>query len=407
MPASVSSLIQVADRFRVVAEPYGDELPLVVWQVLETVPDPRRARGRRHALATVLALALGAVLAGATSLAAIGDWAGDVPRWSWGRWRISRRPPGVSTIRRVLLTVDADVVDAVLHAWLASGELSAVADAQETTAVAVDGKTARGAVREDGTRAAFFSMVDHDSGVPLGQVEIGPAGEIASFATVLDRIDLRGGGEGVVVTADALHTQRSHAHYLRRHRGHYLFIVKGNQPTLHARLAALPWSQVPVGHVEHDKGHGRRECRTLRVISSALPRLPFPHARQALRITRERLDLHSGQVGREVVYAVTDLTFEAAGPARLATLVRGHWTIENRVHHVRDVTYREDASRVRAGPIPRVMATLRNVAIGLDRLTGCTNIAAATRRLAQSPDRVINLLDHGKITPVTAGSRTN
>ena len=108
-----------------------------------------------------------------------------------------------------------------------------------------------------------------------------------------------------------------------------------------------------------------------------------------------------------MVYAVTNLIFAAAGPARLAALVRGHWTIENRVHHVRDVTYREDASRVRTGTIPRVMATLRNVAIGLDRLTGRANIAAATRRIAQSHDRVINLLDHGRTTPVTAGSRMN
>ena len=219
----------------------------------------------------------------------------------------------------------------------------------------------------------------------------------------MDRIDLR----GVVVTADALHTQRAHAHHLRRHGGHYLFIVKGNQPTLHARLAALPWTRVPVGHVEHDKGHGRRECRALQVISTTAPRLPFPHTRQALRITRERVHLATGEIDREVVYAVTDLTFEAGGPTRLAALVRGHWTIENRVHHVRDTTYREDASRVRTGTAPRVMATLRNVAIGLARRAGHTNIAAATRHLAHRHDRVINLLDHSKITAVTGGSRMN
>ena len=377
MPASVSSLTRVADQIHSVPElpdEGPDDLPLVVWQVLDTLPDPRRARGRRHALATVIALALGAVLAGATSLAAIGDWVRDVPRWSWSRWRISRRPPAVSTIRRVLLGVDPDVLDAVLHAWLAAHEPPA-ARTDVIRAVAVDGKTARGAVRDDGTRAAFFSMVEHDSGVPLGQVEITATGEIASFATVLDRIDLR----GVVVTADALHTQKAHARYLHRHGGHYLFIVKRNQPGLHARLAALPWTRVPVGHLEHGKGHGRRECRTLHVISAAAPRLPFPHARQALRITRERVHLGTGQISREVVYAVTDLTFDAAGPARLAALLRGHWTIENRIHLVRDVTYREDASRVRTGTAPRALATLRNIAIGLDRLTGHANIASATR----------------------------
>ena len=306
----------------------------------------------------------------------------------------------------MLLGVDPDVLDAVLHAWLAAYQPPPPRPAAGTDvvrAVAVDGKTARGAVRDDGTRAAFFSMVEHDTGIPLGQVEITTTGEIASFATVLDRIDLR----GVVVTADALHTQKTHVHYLHRHGGHYLFIVKGNQPTLHARLAGLPWTRVPAGHVEHGKGHGRRECRTVKIVSTAAPRLPFPHARQALRITRERVTLATGQIGREVVYAVTDLPFEAAGPARLAALLRGHWTIENRVHLVRDVTYREDTSRVRTGTAPRVMATLRNVAIGLARRAGHANIAAATRQLAHRHDRVINLLDHGKITAVTGGSRMN
>lgn len=323
MPASVSSLLRVADRIRDHRQTTADDLPLVVCQVLDTLPDLRRPRGRRHRLATVLALALGAVLAGARSLAAIGDWAADVPVWSWDRWGITRRPSGVSTIRRVLLAVDADVLDAVLHAWLAGLEpLPATEPAQPQLlrAVAVDGKTARGAVSGDGRRAATFSMVDHASGVPLGQVEITASGEITSFATVLDRIDLR----GVVVTADALHTQKAHARYLHRHGGHYLFVVKANQPTLYGRLRALPWTQVPLGCVEHDKGHGRREAHSLQVISATSPRLPFPHARQALRINRERVEARTGEVSREVVYAVTDLTFDQAGPACLATLVRGH-----------------------------------------------------------------------------------
>jgi hypothetical protein len=116
VPASVSSLIRAAGQIPAPARSAAEDVPLTVWQGLDTVPDPRRARGKRHPLATVIALALGAVLAGAGSLAAIGDWAGAVPWWSWDRWRITRRPPGVSTIRRVLLAVDADVLDAVLHA---------------------------------------------------------------------------------------------------------------------------------------------------------------------------------------------------------------------------------------------------------------------------------------------------
>lgn len=407
MPVPVSSLIRLADTARdhQLDDRYGgtvgELVPLAVWRVLETVPDPRRARGRRHALATVLAVALGAVLAGARSLTAIADWAGDLPSWSWRRWWIVRRAPSLSTIRRVLLAVDADVLDAVLHAWLDTVQPVQAAPSDGGSclrAVAVDGKTARGAVRSDGTRVQLFSMVEHATGVPLGQVEIVKGDEIGSFATVLDRLDLH----DLVVTADALHTQKAHAHYLYRHGGHYFFLVKANQPTLHTSLEALPWRRVPVAVVEQGKGHGRRETRTVQVISTVRPRLPFPHARQAVRIVRERVEVATGEHEREVVYGITDVREDLAGPPVLAIWARNHWAIENKVHYVRDVTFAEDASRVRTGNAPRVMATLRNVAIGLARLSGAANIAAATRHLANRLDGVITILDQSTSSTITA-----
>lgn len=139
----------------------------------------------------------------------------------------------------------------------------------------------RGARRPDGSRVHLVGVLEHSSGTVLTQVEVASKGsEIGAFVTVLDRVDLH----GCVVTADAPHTQSAHAHYLHRHGGHYVLTVKGNQPTLRARCAALPWAQVPVGHVEHDKGHGRREQRTVQVITVVQPRLPFPHARQVARV---------------------------------------------------------------------------------------------------------------------------
>ena len=250
MPALVSSLIPAADALRAHQVDPGQSVPVEVWEVLSIITDPRGRRGRRYELATVLVVALAAVIGGSRSLAAIAGWAADLPSWHWPRLGITRRPPSLSTIRRVLLRVDAEVVDAVLHAWLAA----ITPTSARWRAVAVDGKTCRGARQPDGSQVHLFSIVDHATGAPLGQVNAGGKDhEIAAFAAVLDRINLK----GVIVTADALHTQRGHAHYLHRHGGRYVFVVKRNQPTLYDRLAGLPWTKEPIAHRVVEKGHGR------------------------------------------------------------------------------------------------------------------------------------------------------
>lgn len=403
MPAPASCLIPVADALFEHDVRAGQDVPVAVWEVLSTLPDGRGRRGRRHELATVLVVAVAAVLAGARSLAGIAGWAGDLPVWARPRLGIGRRPPSLSTIRRVLTTVDADVLDAVLHAWLAATAPARPAPAA-FRAVAVDGKTCRGARGADGSRMHLFSIVEHGTGVPLGQVRAETKGhEIAAFATVLDRVHLA----GVVVTADALHTQTGHARYLHRHGGRYVFIVKRNQPTLHAQLAKLPWRQVPDAHHAEDKGHGRRETRTLQVVSVA-DGIAFPHARLAARITRVRTTARTGATSTETVHAITSLSWDEVTAARLAEIVRGHWAIENRVHHVRDTTFDEDRCQVRTGDAPRVMATLRNIAIGLIRARQLDpSIAAATRTLSRRVEQLLDLLDHRKITPVTEASTLN
>jgi predicted transposase YbfD/YdcC len=400
VPAPVSSLIPAADALRAHQVEPGHGVPVEVWEVLSIITDPRGRRGRRYELATVLVVALAAVVGGSRSLASIAGWAADLPTWHWPRLGITRRPPSLSTIRRVLLRVDPEVVDAVLHAWLAT--LTPVSS--RWRAVAVDGKTCRGARGVDGSRVHLFSIVDHATGVPLGQVNAGGKDhEIAAFAAVLDRINLN----GVIVTADALHTQRGHAHYLHRHGGRYVFVVKRNQPTLYDQLAGLPWSKVPVAHRVVEKGHGRRESRTLQ-LTGVRAGIGFPHARLAGRIVRNRTETATGETTQEIVYVVTSLGWSDIAPADLATLVRGHWSIENKVHWVRDLTFDEDHSTVRTGTLPQLMATLRNTAIGLLRLRGKhTNIAAATRSLGRQTGQLLDLIDHAQVTPVTTESTLN
>jgi predicted transposase YbfD/YdcC len=162
-----------------------------------------------------------------------------------------------------------------------------------------------------------------------------------------------------VVTADALHTQREHAKFLvSQKKAHYILVVKGNQPGLHAQLRNLPWRDIPAGDRQHDRGHGREERRTLQAVTVAAG-ICFPHAAQAIRLARRVRPLGGGKKWRTAtIYAVTSLAAGQASAAQLARWIRGHWSIEA-LHWIRDVSYGEDASQVRTSSGPQVMATLR------------------------------------------------
>ncbi len=142
-----------------------------------------------------------------------------------------------------------------------------------------------------------------------------------------------------------------------------------------------------------ESGHGRTEVRRLRCTLD-LPRhfTGFAGVRQVYRLERQVTHNKTGKVSREVAYGMTSLPHQMAGAPRLLALVRGHWTIENRVHYVRDVTLGEDACRVREGNLPQVLAALRNATLTLLRWEGHTNIAAARRYLAANPWRALQLI---------------
>ena len=207
------------------------------------------------------------------------------------------------------------------------------------------------------------------------------------FPVLLGRMNIT----GVVITADAMHAQRGHATYLAGRGAHFLLTVKRNQPGLFAQLAALPWRQVPVADETRERGHGRDERRTLKATAVAAG-LVFPHAAQAIQIVRRRRVSRKKKWSRETVYAVTSLAAVQASPAELAAIIRGHWMIEDRLHWVRDMDYDEDRSQVRTASAPRVMATLRNLAITILRLAGHASIAAALRHHARRPDRPLRTI---------------
>ena len=388
MPAAPSSLTHPAiGQLLTTAQALGSDRARLL-PVLAAVPDPRARRGVRHRLTVILGLAVCAVLAGARSFTAIAEWAAGADQGTREELGVTGVVPCESTFRRTLQNLDADALDDAAGAW-----------AQQRTAppsgarrvIAVDGKTLRGSAAGTEPGRHLLAALDHAHGVVLGQVDVeAKTNEIPMFAHLLDRIDLA----RTVVTADALHAQRAHAEYLVSQRGaHYLITVKGNQPGLHAQLASLPWRQVPVAHRTREQGHGRAEQRILKVTAVAAG-LAFPHAAQAIQIIRRRRPLNgkNKKWSTETIYAITSLTAIQARPAELADIARGHWSIEDRLHWVRDMVYDEDRSQVRTGNGPRVMASLRNLAITILRLTGHTSIAAALRHHARQPSRPLQTI---------------
>jgi predicted transposase YbfD/YdcC len=385
MPAPPSSLIDPAIGHLVdVVQDVAAERPGLL-AVLARVADPRHRRGVRHRLAGILGLALCAVMAGARSFTAIAEWAADADGQTLRMLGVTGRVPSESTFRRTLQRLDADAFDDLAGAWV---QQATMPGRGQRRVIAVDGKTLRGSASGGEPGDHLLAALDHAHGAVLGQVEVGAkTNEIPMFPVLLDRIDIT----GAVITADAMHAQRRHATYLAGRGAHYLLTAKRNQPGLFAQLAALPWRQVPVACDTRERGHGRDERRTLKVTAVAAG-LAFPHAAQAIQIVRRRRISGKKKWSRETVYAITSLTAVQASPAELAAIIRGHWHIEDRLHWVRDMDYDEDRSQVRTASGPRVMATLRNLALTILRLAGHASIAAALRHHARRPDRPLRTI---------------
>jgi predicted transposase YbfD/YdcC len=353
---------------------------------LRDVPDPRCRRGCRYAWPLLLTLIAAAMASGASNVRAIGQWVSEhaeelCPLLGAPRGRL----PSTATLRRALRAVDVTALEDRLARFV-GGTGPPPSDPAPPPApwigLAIDGKAVRGANRH-GAALHLVGLVRHADGVVLGQVAAAAkSNEITAAPRLLAGRDLA----GTVTTMDALLAQRDLAARIRRQGGHYLMVVKANQPDLHAAIARLFASPPPPVTGDHlaavttrAKGHGRLERRRLARSAALTGYLAWPDARQVLRRTCRRVSTATGEIGEETTYGVTSLPPQAATPAQLEALWRGHWAIENKVHHVRDVTLGEDACQVRVGAAPHALAALRNGLLSLFRLLGWTLIPDALR----------------------------
>ena len=411
VPAAAGGLGELASRAAALAAASGGNL----LECFAAVPDPRDPRGIRHSLPCVLALCTAAVLCGHTAVEDVTAWVHAAPQevlTAAGARRNAlgaRVAPHPQTVVRLFSALGAQGVAHHAGAYLARrahpGPVTfPLAGPGWLPAIAVDGKAVRGAAGDDGLIPYLLAAVTHGSGLVLAERLIGPkTNEVPEFAPLLRELNEYFPLAGYVITADAGHTVRAHARLICKLGAHFVFTVKQNTPRLWEELDALDWARVPVQHATEEKGHGRRERRTIQVMDAPdCVKARFPQVRQVALVERYvtrtvRVKKGKRWVKKQVksavaVFIITSLDAREAAPVHLAGYVRGQWTIENKVHWVRDVTFREDSSRVRTGPRPRIMATLRNLAIGLIRQAGHTRIAPVIRKIRHDTALLLAIL---------------
>ncbi len=207
---------------------------------------------------------------------------------------------------------------------------------------------------------------------------------------MLDELDI----EGKVITADALLTQTKIADYIVDDRGaDFVFTVKENQPTLRSDIEALDLVKRRCDFVTVDKGHGRLETREIWVSSKLNDYVKFPHVSQVFTIRRHFEYLKNSKKNfTEVVHGITSQSVEKATPEKILKQNREHWSIENKTHHVLDVSFNEDRSTIRHLNGPLVITLLRRFAIGLHNILNLKNHKKVFRKFWAKPHLPISLV---------------
>jgi predicted transposase YbfD/YdcC len=337
--------------------------PLPLTAVFDGLPDPRRqTKNKLHRLTDILAIATCAVIGGAESWEAIAEYGRTKAAFFKRFLPLDNGIPSPDTFERVFAKLDPRAFAQAFGRWMA-----AACEATGLIPIAIDGKSARRAKRNTATGClTVVSAWSTENRLTLGQVAV-PDGsnEIGAIPELLRTLDLA----GAIVTIDAAGCQVANAEIIRGQGGHYLLAVKDNQPTLRAAVERVfeeaceaDFVGVSVdGDEATDDAHGRHEERYVTVISNpeGIPS-EWPDVAAVVLVNRER------EVGGErTCTSHYYLTSYAGAAAEVAGFVRGHWCIENGLHWILDVVFREDDSRVRAGHAGENLALIRRAAVGL------------------------------------------
>ena len=358
-------------------------------QALSLLPDFRQAKGKRYDLLPILLLCCIAMMCGCSSQSAISDWGRNYSHhWLWRLGFKGNSAPSQSTLHPIFKGIDVLRLESLLSDWCQQlFRAIGFSAPSEIEGASFDGKLLCGSSKQLAAQPHLLAGLSHKLGLVLGQVAVSEkSNEITAFFDLIEMLVL----EGLVITGDAIFTQRRIAEKIISKQGDYLLSVKANQPSLlediKQAFTAQWWMRDTLTESKMTDGYGGRiEERTLKASTAMSGYSDWPGLRRVLKMERKITTKRTGAERQEEAYAITSLDESRASAEQLLRIWREHWHIENKLHYVRDVTFKEEKSQVRRGKIPEVMGALRNAAITLMRVEGATNIAAACRRYAAQP----------------------
>ena len=366
--------------------------------------DPRSEINRKHPLASVVVIALIAVLAGASGPTAIAQWAAIKAELLASVLPLPHGVPGKDVFRRVLMALSAREVHS--RRWLC--RLDAINCRDEALAetgverptLAIDGKTSRGSHDRKNGLGALHSVTVWASeyGLSLGQVACAEkSNEITAIPELLKLVDVSGG----VVTIDAMGCQKEIAGAVVAAKGDYVLALKDNQPTLHRAVVdhlMSRWEVDFAGDVvgrrqTEEAGHGRRESRTYIQLEApeSLPGFKSWRGLKSIGVVISETQ-RDGKATDEVRYYISSLAVEPDAKT-FAHAVRSHWGVENGCHWTLDVTFREDESRIRERGLRENMAWLNRFCLSLlKRHPGRQSVAMKRRSCGWSDDFLMQVV---------------
>jgi len=342
-----------------------------LYAYLEKLKDSRKPRGVRYPLVALLVMMVMTKLCGEDTPSGIADWVKHRVDQFTELLKLKRKKmPHHSTYRRI----EAEVVDPEELEQVVSTVLAGRKFFGKQVLLSIDGKVLRGTLDEAQKGTYLLAAYLPHEGLVLMEVALeGKGCEIPGASKLLKTVDLR----EKVVMGDAMHTQRAASIQIVEAGGDYIWFAKGNQPQLEEdiRLWFEPEPEPIPGQgrlpkdfetvKETSKGHGRLEERTLTVSSQLNDFLSWPYLQQVFRLERRFLFTKTGEIHKQIVYGITSLSREEITPKNLLKKIRAYWGIENGLHYRRDVTLREDRTRMTKGNAGRIMACLNNLVIGL------------------------------------------